>query len=100
MKLRSGNTTRYKNIKYIIDEFLYILNTIKKETILKERIYKTAELFDFLSLNKKFILINNNMIDIFKNKLEQLRFIDSYSEDNNCNKWKGTCYYYNNIFTN
>ena len=29
MKLRSGSTTRYENIDYIIDEIIYILNTIK-----------------------------------------------------------------------
>ena len=100
MKLRSGSTTRYGNIDYIIDEIIYILNTNKIETELRRRVYKIAELFELLIANRNFVLDNNTISELFQKKLYQLKSvgIDNYSKEYLCNKWQGTDYYYNNIF--
>lgn len=102
MKLRSRNITKYEDLDLIIDELLYILNTINKETKLEYRIYKTAELFELIISNKELILENNKMEGLFKAKLNQLTIvgIDRYSKENMYKEWKGTTYYYNNLFNN
>ena len=73
MKLRSRNITKYEDLDLIIDELLYILNTINKETKLEYRIYKTAELFELIISNKELILENNrNMQYHNRNVLPQV----------------------------
>jgi len=97
MRLRSGSSSKYNDESFLVNELIYLMDSIDQEKKIAERITLMSGLFNLLITNKSFVLNDQTLSKLIKIKLIEFSNIDNVVSKWN-NDWLGSKHYYRCLF--